>query len=54
MIRRIIGILLLIIALGGIAFSVIGARLGHQLVDRVATSFNQTLTQTSDSLEFGV
>lgn len=51
MFRRFIGILLLIIALGGIAFSVIGARLGHQLVDRVATNFTQILLQTSDSLD---
>ncbi|WP_420631832.1 hypothetical protein [Candidatus Leptofilum sp.] len=51
MFQRFIGILLLIIALGGIAFSIIGARMGHQLVDRVAASFAQTLAQTSDSLE---
>mgnify|MGYP001076458827 CR=1 FL=1 len=51
MIRRIIGILLLIIALGGIGISIMGARLGHQLVDRVVTNFNQTLRQTSDSLD---
>ncbi|GJM42485.1 MAG: hypothetical protein DHS20C20_27670 [Ardenticatenaceae bacterium] len=51
MFRRIIGILLLIIGLGGIAFSAIGARLGHQLVDRIAANFTQTLLQTSDSLE---
>ncbi|WP_420642858.1 hypothetical protein [Candidatus Leptofilum sp.] len=51
MFRRFMGILLLIIALGGIVFSFIGARLGHQLVDRVAASFTQTLAQTSDSLD---
>lgn len=51
MFRRLIGILLLIIALGGVAFSVVGARLGHQLVDRVTANFTQTLLQTTESLE---
>lgn len=42
---------MLLIGLGGIGIAVMGARLGHQLVDRVAANFEETLKQTSDSLD---
>lgn len=51
MFRRFLGLLMLIIAFGGIALAVFGARLGHALVDRVAANFEQTLLLTSQSLD---
>lgn len=51
MFRRFLGLLMLLIGLGGIGIAVVGARLGHQLVDRVAINFEETLQRTSDSLD---
>jgi ABC-type transporter Mla subunit MlaD len=51
MFRRFLGLLMLLIALGGIAVAVFGARLGYQLVDNVAASVNQTLRLTSQNLD---
>ena len=51
MFRRFLGLLMLLIGLGGIGIAVVGARLGHQLVDRVAMNFEETLQRTSDSLD---
>ena len=51
MFRRFLGLLMLLIGLGGIGMAVVGARLGHQLVDRVAVNFEETLQRTSDSLD---
>lgn len=51
MVRRFIGLLMLLIAFGGIVLAVFGARLGYRLVDRVATNFDQTLQLTSQSLD---
>lgn len=51
MVRRFLGVLILIIGIGGIGIAFFGARLGHQLVERVATNFDQTLKLTSDSLD---
>ena len=51
MFRRFLGLLMLLIGLGGIGMAVVGARLGHQLVDRVAMNFEETLQRTSDSLD---
>jgi uncharacterized protein YoxC len=51
MFRRFVGLLMLIIAIGGIGLAIFGARWGHQVVDRVAANFEQTLTLTSESLD---
>ena len=51
MFRRILGLLMLLIGIGGIGIAIVGAQMGHQLVDRVGTNFEQTLTLTSDSLD---
>lgn len=51
MFRRFLGLLMLLIGIGGIGIAVIGARLGHQLVDRVASNFEATLQRTSGSLD---
>ena len=51
MFRRILGLLMLLIGIGGIGIAILGAQTGHQLVDRVGTNFEQTLTLTSDSLD---
>lgn len=51
MFRRFLGLLMLLIGVGGIGIAVFGARLGHQLVDRVGSNFERTLKLTSDSLE---
>jgi len=51
MFRRILGLLMLLIGIGGIGIAIFGAQMGHQLVDRVGTNFEQTLTLTSDSLD---
>ena len=51
MVRRFLGLLMLLIAIGGIILAVFGARLGHRLVDRVAANFDQTLQLTSQSLD---
>ena len=51
MFRRILGLLMLLIGIGGIGIASFGAQMGHQLVDRVGTNFEQTLTLTSDSLD---
>ncbi len=51
MFKRFLGLLMLLIAVGGIALAFFGARLGHRLVDRVAANFDQTLLLTSQSLD---
>ena len=51
MFRRILGLLMLLIGIGGVGIAIFGAQMGHQLVDRVGTNFEQTLTLTSDSLD---
>ena len=51
MFRRILGLLMLLIGIGGIGIAILGAQTGHQLVDRVGTNFEQTLTLTCDSLD---
>ncbi len=51
MFKRVLGLLMLLIAVGGIVLAVAGARLGHRLVDRVAANFDQTLQLTSQSLD---
>jgi len=51
MFKRFLGLLMLVIAIGGIVLAAFGARLGHQLVDRVAANFDQTLQLTSQSLD---
>ncbi|MCP4417620.1 MAG: hypothetical protein GY805_13430 [Chloroflexi bacterium] len=51
MFRRLLGVLILIIALGGIGLAVLGARVGHQLVENVATNLNETLRLTSQNLD---
>ncbi len=51
MFRRFLGLLMLVIGLGGIVIAVLGVRLGHQTVDSVAASLDQTLLLTSQSLD---
>ncbi|VAW31512.1 hypothetical protein MNBD_CHLOROFLEXI01-1387 [hydrothermal vent metagenome] len=51
MFRRFLGLLMLLIALGGIALAVFGVRLGQQMVDNVAANLDQTLLLTSQSLD---
>ena len=51
MFRRFLGVLMLLIALGGVALAIFGIRLGHRLVDNVAANFDQTLQLTSQSLD---
>lgn len=51
MVRRFLGIVMLLIGVGGIVLAIWGARLGHRLVDRIAANFDQTLELTSQSLE---
>ena len=51
MVRRLLGVVMLVIGVGGIVLAIIGARLGHSLVDRIATNFDQTLQLTSQSLD---
>lgn len=51
MFKRFLGLLMLLIAVGGIVLAFFGARLGHRLVDRVAANFDQTLQLTSQSLD---
>lgn len=51
MFRRFLGLLMLLIAVGGIILALIGIRFGHQLVDNTAAKLDQTLLQTSQSLE---
>lgn len=51
MFRRLLGVIMLLIAFGGIALGVFGIRLGHQLVDNIAVNLEQTLTLTSQSLD---
>ncbi|MEZ4593528.1 MAG: hypothetical protein R3D55_20655 [Chloroflexota bacterium] len=51
MFRRFLGLLVLLIGVGGIVIALFGARLGHQLVDRIAANFEATLQRTSDSLD---
>ena len=51
MFRRFLGLLMLLIAVGGIFLAVFGARLGYGLVDRIAANFDQTLQLTSQSLD---
>lgn len=51
MFKRFLGLLMLVVGIGGIVLAVFGARLGRNLVDRVAANFDQTLQLTSQSLE---
>lgn len=51
MFRRFLGVLMLVIAFGGVVLAVFGVRVGHRLVDNVATNFDQTLQLTSQSLD---
>ena len=51
MFRRFLGVLMLLIAFGGIVLAVNGVRWGHSLVDSIATNFDQTLQLTSQSLD---
>ncbi|MCB8981135.1 MAG: hypothetical protein H6657_27335 [Ardenticatenaceae bacterium] len=51
MVRRLLGVVMLVIGVGGIVLAILGARLGHSLVDRIATNFDQTLQLTSQSLD---
>lgn len=51
MFRRFLGFLMLLIAVGGIALALFGIRFGHQLVDNTAAKLDQTLLQTSQSLD---
>jgi uncharacterized protein YoxC len=51
MFRRFLGVVMLLIAVGGVGLAFIGVRVGHRLVDNVATNFDQTLQRTSQSLD---
>ncbi len=51
MFRRLLGVLILIITLGGIGLAILGARAGHQLVENMATNLNETLRLTSQNLD---
>ena len=51
MFRRFLGMLMLLIAVGGIGLSLFGIRLGHGLIDSIAANFDQTLQLTSQSLD---
>ena len=51
MFRRFLGMLMLLIAIGGIGLALFGIRLGHGLIDSVAANFDQTLQLTSQSLD---
>lgn len=51
MVRRLLGVVMLLIGLGGIVLAILGARMGHRLVDRIATNFDETLQLTSQSLD---
>lgn len=51
MFRRFLGVLMLLIAFGGIALGVFGILLGHSLVDSIAMNLDQTLQLTSQSLD---
>jgi methyl-accepting chemotaxis protein len=51
MFKKILGLLMLLIAVGGVGLAVFGARFGHRLVDQVAANFDQTLQLTSQSLD---
>ncbi|MCA9935597.1 MAG: hypothetical protein H6662_01085 [Ardenticatenaceae bacterium] len=51
MIRRILGIIFLLIGLAGIALSVLGTRFGHQVLDSVATAVSDALILTSQTLD---
>ncbi len=51
MFRRFLGVLMLLIAIGGVGLAFFGVRFGHRLVDNVAANFDQTLQLTSQSLD---
>lgn len=51
MVRRLLGVVMLLIGLGGIVLAIFGARMGYRLVDRIATNFDETLQLTSQSLD---
>lgn len=51
MVRRLLGVVMLLIGVGGIVLAFFGARMGHRLVDSIAANFDQTLELTSQSLD---
>ena len=51
MVQRLLGVVMLLIGVGGIVLAILGARMGHRLVDSIAANFDQTLELTSQSLD---
>lgn len=51
MFRKVIGVLLLVIGLLGLAFSVVGVIMGQQAVDEIGTVLDNALDRTQDSLD---
>ena len=51
MVRRLLGVAMLLIGVGGMVLAILGGRMGHRLVDSIAANFYQTLGLTSPSLD---